>query len=116
MTPELIGAASGTALSLFFNLVPGAKEWYDSHSTKWQKLAMVVLTFLTAIGITFWSCANPSVANLSPLGVCLSGIDWVSVLVVWASTYIPNQAVDRGTPKPGDGKELDSIGKQDFLP
>jgi len=103
MTPETLGITTGSILSLLFNYIPGLKDWFDSFSAKAQKLAMAVMTLVAAIGITVWSCSDPNNAK-SGIGVCLSGVDWRSILITWFLTLGPNQVIDRVSPKAGDGK------------
>lgn len=102
MTPEALGIATGSFLSLLFNYMPGLRGWFDSFSTGTQKSSMAVMTLVVAIGITFWSCSDPVNAK-DGIGVCLSGVDWRSILMTWFLTLGPNQVLDRVSPKQGDG-------------
>ena len=98
LTVEQLVALVGVILSILFNYLPGAADWYAGQTETYKKLFMLLLLVLTTLGFFGASCAG-ILTQLYPglLVSCdkpgLLGLIWVLIQAV-----IANQATYKISP------------------
>ena len=96
MTPEMLAAVVGTAISLIALLVPGVNTWFAGQPKETQQAIMAGLTVLSAVAIYLLAC-TPSLGF--PFVACPTGGVWQLLATIIAAN-VPNQSVYRAIPAP----------------
>ena len=92
LTPQLLAAVAGIILSLIFSYIPGLNAKFAMLENVYKRLIMLLLTFLTALGIFGLSCAG--VFNYV---TCDKGGAWL-LLGLFIQVAVANQSAYQITP------------------
>jgi hypothetical protein len=93
MTPEQLTIIAGVILSLLFSYTPQLKTWYDNKDSNVQRLIMLGLLFLSALGVFGLSCTpRYDFVTCDAAGAWDMGEYFIQALIA-------NQAAHRITPK-----------------
>lgn len=58
LTPELIGAAAGTLLSVLFAYIPGVKPWFEALPGVNKRLVLFAAMFVVSVAIFALGCVR----------------------------------------------------------
>lgn len=101
MTPEMLAAVVGTAISLIALLVPGVNTWFAGQPKETQQAIMAGLTLLSGVAIYILAC-TPALGF--PFVACPTGGIWQLFATIIAA-IVPNQSIYRAIPAPDAVKQ-----------
>lgn len=103
MSPEVLNAGAGVALSLLLSYVPRLSDWYAKQDSGRKALLMLGLNVAVAGAMAIRPCLGAAAG----FGACFSGIDFTAYGETLFAVAVANQVAHRMTPDTPAQKRAD---------